>query len=383
MIQGEQYRNFIKFVREQLRESERRQVNGFEVLVDYYIDFPPEGLDESDSDYFREEVDRLVQDQITEVESTLIQKETDWLLIEGGKWRLLATGEKIPDIEQTILERNLEPFEHGLLNVSVLEIDDDKREQLERLYKGKVEKHGSTQEKYNVISLIAKSYTISRGGNADHVGYLVTAGRIGRELEEESSYEYFESAAKHYRSIYEYEQAAENYKEAVDAAERCNVNNGIVLSLIKNMRIQYELCSDEDNASDAFIRENQLKAKEEDKRHIKIILFTLGFLSDYCQNPKKVALWALVLIFLSACIYAFSGITPSGGGEQTIFAAEKNFCRVLMDSVYFSVVTFTTLGYGDYAPSNYLSRLMANIEALGGLFFTSLFLVTLVRKYGR
>ena len=50
---------------------------------------------------------------------------------------------------------------------------------------------------------------------------------------------------------------------------------------------------------------------------------------------------------------------------------------------YFSVVTFTTLGYGDFSPVNAFTRLISSSEAICGLLLTSLFMVTVVRKYAR
>ncbi|HHX8564391.1 TPA: ion channel [Vibrio diabolicus] len=51
-------------------------------------------------------------------------------------------------------------------------------------------------------------------------------------------------------------------------------------------------------------------------------------------------------------------------------------------SVYFALVTFTTLGYGDFSPVGAV-RFVATAQALLGLLLTSLFMVTLVRKFSR
>ena len=37
-------------------------------------------------------------------------------------------------------------------------------------------------------------------------------------------------------------------------------------------------------------------------------------------------------------------------------------------SVYFSVMTLTTVGYGDFVPANYMSRTFAAIQAVSGFF---------------
>ncbi|MGK0441311.1 MAG: voltage-gated potassium channel Kch [Pseudohongiellaceae bacterium] len=51
--------------------------------------------------------------------------------------------------------------------------------------------------------------------------------------------------------------------------------------------------------------------------------------------------------------------------------------------MYFSVVTFTTLGYGDLTPSSGVSRALAAIEAFAGSFTIALFVVVFVKKMTR
>jgi len=377
------YSSFIDYLKERLQESSNDEVNGLETLVDYYIDYPPEGLDGTDSDFFREEIDRVVQNEIFEIQKKLLTKESSWLTVEDDKWKLnTATVEKV-DHAKTILYGKLTVDEEKLLDVSVLDIDDSKRESLISLYNQKVSRYGTTQEKYKTITLIADSFNHKVDGDNGYVKHLSTAGKVGRKLKEQGSYAYYERVAKSYRNKYEHEASAKYFQLAIETAKDCGEDNSVELSLIKAQRIQYELCSDEECAAQAFIHENNLKAKTESRKSVKVMLCLLRILSDYCQNPRKVALWAAALILFSAIVYSFAGITPSEQQEQTLFSQGVACSRVLLDAIYFSIVTFTTLGYGDFAPSNGISRLMANFEALGGLFFTSLFLVTLVRKYGR
>jgi voltage-gated potassium channel Kch len=53
--------------------------------------------------------------------------------------------------------------------------------------------------------------------------------------------------------------------------------------------------------------------------------------------------------------------------------------RGFQAALYFSVVTFTTLGYGDLIPAKQF-RLLAASEALVGLLLVGLFLFTLSRR---
>ena len=51
----------------------------------------------------------------------------------------------------------------------------------------------------------------------------------------------------------------------------------------------------------------------------------------------------------------------------------------ILDSLYFSAVTFATLGYGDFAPVTFYAKLLTVVEAILGLSFTALFVVSLGR----
>lgn len=91
----------------------------------------------------------------------------------------------------------------------------------------------------------------------------------------------------------------------------------------------------------------------------------------YGERPFRTFCSALFIMFLSTLTYYYSGQLMSNG---------QIFNPSVYDSVYLSVVTFTTLGYGDIVPVG-VCRVASMIEALSGLFLAPLFLVALVRKY--
>ena len=49
-------------------------------------------------------------------------------------------------------------------------------------------------------------------------------------------------------------------------------------------------------------------------------------------------------------------------------------------SIYFSVITLTTIGYGDFVPANASARIVAACEALSGYIIMA-FLITSVARY--
>ncbi|MDN2664947.1 potassium channel family protein [Psychromonas sp. 14N.309.X.WAT.B.A12] len=53
----------------------------------------------------------------------------------------------------------------------------------------------------------------------------------------------------------------------------------------------------------------------------------------------------------------------------------------LVESMYFSVVTITTLGYGEITPATDIARVLTALEALSGIFLIGLFLNSLAHRY--
>ena len=93
----------------------------------------------------------------------------------------------------------------------------------------------------------------------------------------------------------------------------------------------------------------------------------------YGELPFRTFGIACVVILVSALCYYISGTVLTGGFVQKID---------LFESFYFSIMTYTTVGYGDYVPMGWI-RSVAAIEALSGILLTPLFLIALTRRYLR
>ncbi|WP_223866613.1 ion channel [Candidatus Enterovibrio escicola] len=105
--------------------------------------------------------------------------------------------------------------------------------------------------------------------------------------------------------------------------------------------------------------------------------------SGYGESPARVVCFSLVLIVLSAVMYFITGIEffGEGVGYSADQSVSDNF-QAFSECLYYSIVTFTTLGYGDYIPIG-MSRLVAAIEAFTGSFTIALFVVVFVKKMTR
>jgi hypothetical protein len=75
------------------------------------------------------------------------------------------------------------------------------------------------------------------------------------------------------------------------------------------------------------------------------------------------ALMGIAMITVVAFAIVFLSLTHSGIG-----LVEQNHEISFLDSLYFSIVTFTSLGYGDIVPVGY-GRLFASLEVVAGLAF--------------
>ncbi|MDF1881807.1 pentapeptide repeat-containing protein [Sulfurimonas sp. MAG313] len=103
----------------------------------------------------------------------------------------------------------------------------------------------------------------------------------------------------------------------------------------------------------------------------------------YGEKPINVIFFSLSIILTSAVLFFFVGI--QNAGEFAAFNISHPLMINVMhffNALYFSVVTFTTLGYGDISPLGF-SRLIAATEAFIGSFTLALFVVVFVKKMTR
>ncbi|WP_440892193.1 ion channel [Aeromonas dhakensis] len=103
----------------------------------------------------------------------------------------------------------------------------------------------------------------------------------------------------------------------------------------------------------------------------------------YGEAPMRVVLFSLLLIFICSLFYFFFGL--SFNGNHLVYRPGAPFEQnaiFLLECLYYSVVTFTTLGYGDFTPVG-LSRIFAAFEAFTGSFTLALFVVVFVKKMTR
>jgi len=99
-------------------------------------------------------------------------------------------------------------------------------------------------------------------------------------------------------------------------------------------------------------------------------------LSGYCERPQRVIGWSVAVVYVWALAYWEFGFVQQSGCTHPITAFGKN--------LYFSVVTFTTLGFGDFEPvKTGPGMFLAASEAFIGMFMIALFVVSLAKRFSR
>lgn len=118
-------------------------------------------------------------------------------------------------------------------------------------------------------------------------------------------------------------------------------------------------------------------------------------LHGYGEKPHRVILGAVAITIVCAFLFMNFGIgeTRLTGSNLPTYNIPKILFRLYNLSLsdlanigryfYFSVVTFTTLGYGDLRPVHPVSHLISSIEAFVGMFMMALFVLTYGRKWRR
>ncbi|MFK5984475.1 MAG: ion channel [Pseudomonadota bacterium] len=114
---------------------------------------------------------------------------------------------------------------------------------------------------------------------------------------------------------------------------------------------------------------------------------TISWLVDifcgYGEKPLNVVIISISFIAVCAIFYFFLGIESATGLlKLNLDACFKENMLMFFESLYFSVITFTTLGYGDLVPVG-ITRLIAASEAFTGNFTMALFVVVFVKKMTR
>ncbi|MCP3927422.1 MAG: two pore domain potassium channel family protein [Desulfobacterales bacterium] len=112
-----------------------------------------------------------------------------------------------------------------------------------------------------------------------------------------------------------------------------------------------------------------------------ILIFYRGYnFQRYTSNVKKIILYYIEMILVFSSIYLWLFLLSEGSkikgftkfdlsllSNKLTFNFElyfDNIIQIIIDSIYFSVTTASTLGYGDFAPTHISSKIVVIIQVL-------------------
>ena len=188
-----------------------------------------------------------------------------------------------------------------------------------------------------------------------------------------------------------YERGAESIEDYKRAEE-----------IYRKVKISYHRTGDYNLGAEFYYREMESRRKQLPFEKINFLTKFLkgvgyNFLRLYCgygEKPLRVIGCSLIIIVLCALLFMVFGIHDSQGsvliklnmydlfhnfGIETVAEKLKHFWSCF----YYSVITFTTVGYGDIRPTTGLARLLAMVEGFFGAFSIALFVLTFGRKMMR
>lgn len=154
--------------------------------------------------------------------------------------------------------------------------------------------------------------------------------------------------------------------------------------IYRSIRKRYEASGASDIAGEFFhlemvMKRNLMPLFSVPRFWSKLVDLSCG----YGELPYRVIGSSITFIILNALIFCIFGMTS--GGETYVFNQNLNLIgnlTIFGNALYYSVVSFTTLGYGDFTPISW-SKPFAALEAFVGAFMIALFVLAFVKKMTR
>ncbi|GLS92671.1 hypothetical protein GCM10007916_37430 [Psychromonas marina] len=187
--------------------------------------------------------------------------------------------------------------------------------------------------------------------------------KVGKVLLQERNAKALEKEGDHEQARDLYEQAEEIYRNLRKACE----HQGLV------------------TLAGPFLRKELTMRRFQEPRYSmnRLTSKIVDLFCGYGEDPLRVVTFSWVLIVFSAFFYYIFGLRFAG--EFQVFSMQQSLEQNIIfffECLYYSVVTFTTLGYGDFIPVGF-SRVVAALEAFTGSFTIALFVVVFVKKMTR
>lgn len=169
-----------------------------------------------------------------------------------------------------------------------------------------------------------------------------------------------------------------SYAQSGNAYKNANIWQGAEESFC-NAKMAFAQAGAYEDSGEMYYQEMVMKRMSMEKYSFKRIMYYLyDFLCGYGEKPKNVVISAMLIILLFSLIYLF----PSGLAYSGTQQISDSFLARAFYSLYFSVLTFATLGHSGFEPKGYMCPFVM-VEALWGIFMILLFVLVFGRKMMR
>jgi tetratricopeptide (TPR) repeat protein len=140
-------------------------------------------------------------------------------------------------------------------------------------------------------------------------------------------------------------------------------------------------------ASKVYVEKMNMKVGSERPGLPKLIYWIWGKTSDYGENWSKWMAYTIGTILFFSLLYFPN---PWGYGLLELSMTRpfrspvlENFAENMIQALSFSVTVFSTLGFGDVLPANWIAELVVICEVLIGYAFLAIFITLVSRKLMR
>jgi tetratricopeptide (TPR) repeat protein len=335
-------------------------IDGFAFLQDYYLDNEESIIEECEV----ENAEDFASSYLESFQAWAIQQVPSIAVSNTGRWSF-ASLSKMNSIEIPPSNYTISEDEEALLQLQDYQLTIDNYEPLKDLV-SRFEALGDERVVSCSIKLAKAAEKVGKR-DLDLVNYWSRSLEFCKTFPESSDLiKCYQELAYYYMKVSKYKDAAETYKEAAGYTN----DSKLKMELLRDARIHYQNCGDHDSASDVFVSKMNIKRNSN-----KLFLYIFWFTSNYGESPKRVLQNIFGWIFLLSL--ALSPFMEDFEGTNSCFP-----CK-LIDSFYYTMVTFTTLGYGDITPNTWYWKILSGLISFLGLLYTSMLMVTIVRKYSR
>jgi len=226
---------------------------------------------------------------------------------------------------------------------------------------GDIHKKNSSHKQAAICFAAAGSSWSIKCGEKTFCNAAICYEEASREAENAGDYEYASLLYRYAAVNYEKDMESFNFSECFYRSKECR-RKFLTYYLLNPKKIKPITKSEEEKGLGAFL-----------KRILQWIALTLSCLIwGHGERPSRTLIAGISIVLLSAFLYTQGYLLESGVSKSPDF----------FDALYFSVITFSTVGYGDIVPIGF-AKMVVMMESLCGMFVMSLFIVGLSRKYLR